>query len=99
VFNYGRNNGTRQAKFAADKPVSRILFDARTKLPCAAVIIPLDPGSHPDSSSLPEGHNELGQLSPPIWPCTTQGLPCRPDCSGRGGLLPHRFTLTLRFHL
>jgi hypothetical protein len=47
VFNYGRNNGTRQAKFAADKPVSRILFDARTKLPCAAVIIPLDPGSYP----------------------------------------------------
>jgi hypothetical protein len=52
-----------------------------------------------DSSSLPEGPNELGQLSPPIWPCTTRGLPCRPDCSGRGGLLPHRFTLTRRCHL
>ena len=60
----------------------------------AAAIIPLGPGSHPDSSSLPEGSNEPGRLSPPIWPCTTRGLPCRPDCSGRGGLLPHRFTLT-----
>jgi len=57
-------------------------------------IIPLGPGSRLDSSSLPEGSDELGQLSPPIWPCTTRGLPCRPDYSGRGGLLPHRFTLT-----
>jgi len=62
-------------------------------------IIPLGPGSHLDSSSLPEGPSEPGRLSPPIWPCTTRGLPCRPDCSGRGGLLPHRFTLTRRYHL
>jgi hypothetical protein len=61
-------------------------------------IIPLGPGSHPDSSSLPEGPDEPGWLSPPIWPCTTRGLPCRPDCSDRGGLLPHRFTLTKRDH-
>ncbi len=60
----------------------------------AVAIIPLGPGSHLDSSSLPEGTDEPGWLSPPIWPCTTRGLPCRPDYSGRGGLLPHRFTLT-----
>ena len=65
----------------------------------AVAIIPLGPGSRLDSSSLPEGPNELGQLSPPIWPCTTRGLPC-PRCYHRGGgLLPHRFTLTRRYHL
>ena len=30
----------------------------------------------------------------PIWHCSRWGLPCRPCCQGRGGLLPHRFTLT-----
>jgi len=65
----------------------------------AAAIIPLGPDSHLDSSSLPEGRSEPGRLSPPIWPCTTRGLPCHPDCSGCGGLLPHRFTLTVHFHL
>jgi len=65
----------------------------------AVAIIPLGPGSRLDSSSLPEGPDELGQLSPPIWPCTTRGLPCpRHYCRG-GGLLPHRFTLTKRYHL
>ena len=83
----------------AGKPVSRILFGARTKCYNAVVIIPLGPDSHLGSSSLPEGTDEPGQLSPPIWPCTTRGLPCRPDCSGRGGLLPHRFTLTVHNHL
>ena len=79
----------------AGKPVSRILFGARAVGPRAVAIIPLGPDSHLDSSSLPEGPNEPGRLSPPIWPCTTRGLPCHPDCSGRGGLLPHRFTLTV----
>ena len=30
----------------------------------------------------------------PIRPCSRWGLPCRPCRQGRGGLLPHRFTLT-----
>src|SRR6266567_3761934 len=30
-----------------------------------------------------------------IWPCSDRGLPCRACCQTRGGLLPHRFTLTL----
>ena len=67
-----------------------------------AAIIPLGPHSRRDSSGLPEGRCGAscdaaavgpGQPSPPIWPCTTRGLPCRPDRSRRGGLLPHLFTL------
>ncbi len=30
----------------------------------------------------------------PIWHCSRWGLPCRSCCQSRGGLLPHRFTLT-----
>ncbi len=37
---------------------------------------------------------ELGQLFPPIWPCSTRGLPCLRCRHRSGGLLPHRFTLT-----
>ena len=33
---------------------------------------------------------------PPILPCTGRGLSCRPPRGGRGGLLPHLFTLTRR---
>ena len=29
----------------------------------------------------------------PIWSCSRRGLPCRPRCRVRGGLLPHPFTL------
>jgi hypothetical protein len=32
--------------------------------------------------------------SPLIRPCSNWGLPCRPCCHERGGLLPHHFTLT-----
>jgi hypothetical protein len=39
---------------------------------------------------------EPGRLSPPIWPCTTRGFPCRRCCHRRGRLLPHLFTLTKR---
>ena len=35
-----------------------------------------------------------GHLSPHIWPCSSWGLPCRSSYHERGGLLPHRFTLT-----
>src|SRR5580693_6363677 len=30
----------------------------------------------------------------PIWSCSVWGLPCRSHYCGRGGLLPHPFTLT-----
>jgi hypothetical protein len=36
----------------------------------------------------------VGHTSPPIWPCSDWGLPCHHCCQWRGGLLPHRFTLT-----
>src|SRR5437867_12600195 len=39
--------------------------------------------------------NAPGRVSLLIWPCSDRGLPCRACCQTRGGLLPHRFTLTL----
>jgi hypothetical protein len=51
------------------------------------------------SSSLPAAYRKsvgVGHTSPPIWPCSDWGLPCRRCYQLRGGLLPHRFTLTLR---
>lgn len=62
----------------------------------AGATIPLGPESLRASSGLPEGHNGPGQPSPPIWPCTTRGLPCLERCRASGGLLPHRFTLAKR---
>jgi hypothetical protein len=38
--------------------------------------------------------DRCGHTSPLIWPCSDWGLPCRRCCQRRGGLLPHRFTLT-----
>jgi len=38
--------------------------------------------------------SEPGQLCPPIWSCTSRGLPCPRCCHRGGGLLPHLFTLT-----
>src|SRR6476469_1138348 len=38
----------------------------------------------------------VGHTSPLIWPCSDWGLPCRRRYRRRGGLLPHRFTLTRR---
>jgi hypothetical protein len=36
----------------------------------------------------------MGHPSPPIWPCSNRGLPCRKHYCLRGELLPRRFTLT-----
>jgi hypothetical protein len=78
----------------AGRSVSRILSEARPNL---------QPALRGDHSSGPgiaaglkrptRGFNGPGQPFPPIWPCSARGFPCRPDHSGRGGLLPHRFTL------
>src|SRR5579884_239421 len=40
--------------------------------------------------------SDPGRVSLPAWPCSDWGLPCRVCYQTRGGLLPHRFTLTLR---
>ena len=60
------------------------------------MIILLVPALLPGSSGLPEGPSGPGQPSPPIWPCSTRGLPCPRCCHRGGGLLPHLFTLALR---
>jgi hypothetical protein len=41
--------------------------------------------------------NDPGRVSLLIWPCSDRGLPCRACYQARGGLLPHRFTLTLGY--
>jgi len=41
--------------------------------------------------------NDPGRVSLLTWPCSDWGLPCRACCQARGGLLPHRFTLTLGY--
>jgi len=38
--------------------------------------------------------NDPGRVSLLTWPCSDWGLPCRACYQARGGLLPHRFTLT-----
>lgn len=45
------------------------------------------------SSGLPAA---LGEAPAAARPCSQAGFPCRSDYSGRGELLPHHFTLTLR---
>lgn len=50
-------------------------------------------GSQPGRRS----EDRIGRLrarAVPIRPCSRWGLPCRSRCRSRGGLLPHRFTLT-----
>ncbi len=74
----------------AGEPVSRS--------PPAA--IPLGRRLPAASSGLPGGRGGAGRTaggvppSLPMWSCSRWGLPCRPCRHGRGGLLPHRFTLT-----
>ena len=49
----------------------------------------------PATSTRPtRSSNDPGRVSLPIWPCSDWGLPCHACCQTRGGLLPHRFTLT-----
>src|SRR5258708_32046868 len=38
--------------------------------------------------------DDPGRVSLLTWPCSDWGLPCRACYQTRGGLLPHRFTLT-----
>ena len=80
-------------------PVSRILFPLRgddhssgpavtggIKLPTRASGM-----KHP-CGDIPFG---ISPREAPIRHCFRWGLPCRSCCQDRGGLLPHRFTLTL----
>jgi hypothetical protein len=78
-------------KLSPARSVSRFLCS-----PKRAATIPLDLSLLTGSSDLPGSGDGAGHSSSPIWSCSTWGLPCQSDCSGRGALLPHLFTLTLR---
>src|SRR5437763_15771200 len=63
--------------------------------------IPLAPPLLAGSSDLPgdldgpsNRRSSAGRL--PIWSCSVRGFACHPCYHGRGALLPHLFTLTLR---
>lgn len=63
--------------------------------------LPLPTGSScqpgPLGSGIPAGDIPKDHIprEAPIWHCSRWGLPCRFCCQSRGGLLPHRFTLTI----
>ena len=62
--------------------------------------IPLGPRLLEDSSDLPGDSDgpSVGKCQRhPIWSCSVRGFACHPCYHGRGALLPHLFTLTLRF--
>jgi hypothetical protein len=54
--------------------------------------IPLGPRITPGLKRPTRGSGGPGQPSPPIWPCSARGLPCRPDYSET------RWALTPPFH-
>src|SRR4051795_1870890 len=57
----------------------------------------LDACRHAPHATYPDGGLEtaprVAPLAVPIRSCSRCGLPCRPCCQARGGLLPHPFTL------
>src|SRR3990170_484971 len=57
-------------------------------------IIPLGPRLLAGSSDLPGGFGRAVLKRHPIWSCSVRGFACHPCYHGRGGLLPHLFTLT-----
>lgn len=76
-------------------PISRILFPGLPRFDDHSSRAPVA------RRSLAANPDLLGPKQPcdcsravPIWHCSRWGLPCRPCCQVRGGLLPHRFTLT-----
>ena len=71
------------------RSISRFLFP-----PKRVATIPLGLSLLKGSSDLPGSLNGAGHSSSPIWSCFAWGLPCQPDYSDRGALLPHLFTLT-----
>ena len=62
------------------------LWDTRCRVPLATY----PGGRREDRLPEPEGPGAAA----PIRSCSRWGLPCRPRCRVRGGLLPHPFTLT-----
>jgi len=56
------------------------------------VLLPTHSSSQPGSLG---GSARAQARETPIWLCSWRGLPCPRCCQRSGGLLPHRFTLTL----
>ena len=84
------------------RPISRILSRKEVASLCR-VIISLGFELPRTSSDLPEDLDRASRFAElpyepcrclPIWPCTGRRLPCQRCHHHRGGLLPHRFTLT-----
>src|SRR3954453_5238293 len=83
----------------AGRAVSRVLFPgvSREMVICLGWPSPATSSSLPAAVPLPvRARDRCGHTSPLIWPCSDWGLPCHRCCQRRGGLLPHRFTLTQR---
>jgi hypothetical protein len=87
TLSYTSGNDSRMHSPA--RSISRFLFP-----PKRATTIPLGLPLLTGSSDLPGSVNGAGHSSSPIWSCFAWGLPCQSDCSDRGALLPHLFTLT-----
>ena len=92
VYRFG---GTGEREDYLPSPFFKGLPDCKpVSVPLRAAVIPLGRTLLPGSSDLPGSLSGAGRSSSPIWSCSAWGLPCRPDYSGRGALLPHHFTLT-----
>ncbi len=81
-------------KVSASRPVSRILCARRTFVRrgdrhFSRLLAQLFAEA---KCGIPAAVGRAAQ--PPILPCTGLGFSCRRDCSRRGGLLPHLFTMT-----
>ena len=80
-------------------PVSRILsggshpLDDHSSSPAVACRIKLPTRTARGEAPLPAPFPGT-RRTVPIRRCSRWGLPCRSGCPSRGGLLPHRFTLT-----
>jgi len=67
-----------------------VIISLGSELPRTSSDLPEDLG-RASRSPFPESRNDSCL---PIWPCIERRLPCRRCHHPRGGLLPHRFTLT-----
>lgn len=79
----------------ASRPVSRVLYGGLVAH-VAAIRLgrPLPDASRNQPGRLVRKRLELSRArAAPIRSCSRWGLPCRPRCRVRGGLLPHLFTL------
>ena len=87
-------------RFLEEKRACKPGFVSPTPCEGDGMAIPLGRASRRASSTLPGnpcGSRRARTDRPegcPIWSCTGWGLPCHPPYSGRGELLPRRFTLT-----